>query len=455
MMRAAARTGQDESAVSAVVGAVLVFALFSTAMTIYAVTTLPDWKADKEQAHQDAVQQAFGGLQADLDALAVRRDVAPVTASIPLEVPQVPLLQSTPARGRLGIADGFAASFAFPAVPSLFAGDGAAVAAPTTPFTTPPCTGLCVEAVQALTLGFATRNVNSQSVAVTLTVTDSAATPATLVATLSHLGVGTNCPVSEIRLAVNGVVQPILCTGKDIGDPDPLRLDLLDSPLFTSALSRLTTPLQFAFSTSVSGPGTLEATSGYTMVFEDASGLLRVTGTGVPAPAPVPAVDGRRLVFTPSYQSFPSQDLSFEGGAVLVDAGDRSQAMATEPTFAMTVTNGVGSLSWTLVELSGDGGVGGAKDAKVTLTYRSSQDVVLLTPTACNPCSTITLTTPTAYGWGNFLALATLAAGSGPSATATTGTAASSLSLASGTGLPVTGGWVLHLRIVQAEVVVA
>lgn len=445
-----------ESGVSAIVGAVLLVALFSTAFTIYTVTALPEWKAEREEAQQARVAGELSGLRADIEALAARREAGPVLATLPLETPRVPVLQQTPARAGLGIEDGFDVAFDFPATPSLFLSGGAAVASPTTALATPPCAGKCVVTVQDLVLGIATSGVNANSdvVAITLTVTDSAASPATVTATLAHVGSSSGC-AGELRLTVVDVstrvhyVEP--CAGDELAAAGtPYRVSLLDDDYtFRSSLARLEAPLQFAFSSSTNG-ATLEA-SGYTMVYEDASGLLRATGTGIAAANPVADAAGSRLVYSPGYFAYPSQDLVFEGGAVLVDAGTTRQAVTADPSFRMEVANGVGSLEWTILVLSGDGAVSGGREATVAVTYEAIQDVVLLTPSSCDPCASIALTTDTAPGWGSFLSLQSGAANAGASAAATTMSGTTTLELSSGTG-PVTGGWVLHLRIIQADV---
>lgn len=445
-----------ESAVSAVVGAVLLLALFSTAMSIYTISTLPEWKADKEEIQQKRVQAVLGDLRSDVEALSVRGDAGPVTAAVPLEAARVPLLQQTPARGTLGLADGFGAAFSFPATPSLFLSDGAAVAAPTTSLATPPCAGKCVATLEDLVLGLATSGVTSgKSVSVTITITDSAATPATLVAVLSHVGTASS---SDLTLTVGSTTHYVQANaGTALATASaPYRVNLLDSRYtFASALSRLSEPLQVTFATSLSGsPAPSLVASGYTAVFTDANGLLRATGTGVATATPIPAFAGQRLVYRPAYQAYPSQDLSFEGGGVLVDAGATTQAMVADPSLRVAVGAGVGTLEWTLIDLDGAaGGVSGSDGATVRVTHTATQDVVLLTPASCNPCASITLDTPSAAGWANLLDLRTGLANAGASATVATATGQTTLTLASGSG-PVTAGWVIHLRIIHATVTV-
>lgn len=449
----------DESAVSAVVGAVLLLALFSSAMTIYTVSTLPQWKADKEEIQQQRVAASLGDLRSSLEALAARDEEGPVTATVPLKASRVPLLQQTPGRGSLGLADGFDATFSFPSTPSLFVSGGSAVSSPTAALSTAPCTAKCVASVRDLVVGLATSGIASgNSASITLTVTDSAGTPATVTATIAHTGSTGSC-AGDLRLTVGTTVHFIEpCTGGTLASAGALyRVDLLDDDYtFASSIARLTTPLQFAFTSATAGTGSPAFTgSGYTMVFTDDDGLLRTQGTGVSTATPLPDIDGLRLLYSPSYFAYPGQELSFEGGGVLVDAGSTLQAMSADPSFAIAVNSGVGSLDWTLIELSGaQGAVSGGESATVSVTLDSVQDVVLVTPTTCNPCTAITLDTPLSAGWANHLTLRTGLANTGSAATVTSGTDTATLSLASGAGHPVTSGWVLHLRVLRATVTV-
>ena len=445
-----------ESAVSAVVGAVLLVALFTTMATLYTVQTLPDWKADKEHNQQLAVQAAFGGLRSDIDALATREGGGPVTAVIALETPRVPLLQQTPARAALRLEDGLAATFAFATAPTLYLSDGASTATPALSagvVPAAPCAGACIASVDGFVLGVATSGLTG-TVTGTVTVTDSAASPATLTAQVAHIASGGTCP-GEVRLTVGTVQTPLLCTGTGtaVGSvASPYRIDLLNPAYtFSGSVARLTPPLTVAFD-DPSGTGTM--TVGHAMAYEDSSGVLQVTGTGVATAAPVLPIDSQRLVYSPAYQSFPSQDLVLEGGAVLVDAGADAQAMAGQAPLAFGLGGGVGSLDWTLIQFDGTGAIAGAREATVTATYGGAEDVVFTLPAACplgTPCATVTLETPGAAAWGSFLTLQAGLAGVSDSVQVATDPVAgtATLSLGSDPALAVTGGWVVHLRILH------
>ncbi len=450
---------RDETAVSAVVGAVLLLALFSTVATIYTVETLPQWKADKEQNQQAEVAGVLAALRADVEALAARGDAGPVTAPVPLETPRVPLLQPSSARASLEVEDGFDATFAFGATPSLFLSGGASAATPALTsgvLPSAPCSGKCVQSLESFILGVATSGVTG-TVTGTVTFVDSAASPATVTATVSHIATGGTCP-GEVRLTVGSAQTPLLCTGSGtaVGSTSsPYRIDLLSSAYtLGSTLARLTPPFSVSFSTGGAGPGTM--TLGHAMVYDDSTGLLRVTGTGTSTTTPVQPIDGKRLVYSPRYESYPGQDLVLEGGALVVDGGSTFQAITGEAPFSAAVSaSGVGSLTWTLIDFDGAGSIGGARAATVGATFDSVEDVVFTLGSACpmaSPCASIVLTTPSAQAWGSFLDLQAGLGGVEDSLDTTvdsvTGTAR--LDLASGAGLAVTGGWVVHLRVIHA-----
>lgn len=444
----------DESAVSAVVGAVLLTALFASAMTIYVVQTLPDWKADKEHNQQLLVQAQMTGLRSDIEALAARRDTGPVTSTIPLETPRVALLQGTPARATLGLQGGFDVGFSYASSPQVYLEGGAAVATPGTAVAI--CSGLCITSFDALVLGVTMSSAGTGTLATAL-LTDSNGD--TVTATLSHTQNGGSCS-GEVRLTVaasatgQSLVTPLLCTGSatvTLGAGGPFRLDLLDSRFGMSSLvDRLAPPMSLGLSSA-------SATVGHALVYEDSSGVLRVTGTGVTNAAPVADILSQRLTYEPNYFAFPNQRLILEGGAVIAEAGSTRQALVGDAPFTLDVAGGLGSLTWTLTDLQGEGGVGGGREATVSATFDSIEDIVFRVGATGNcamaaPCATIVLDTETAAAWGNFIDLQAGLAGLSDSADATVdaGAGTMTLRLGSDTGLTVTQGWVIHLRIIHA-----
>lgn len=433
-----------EEGVSAVVGAVLILALFVSAMTVYTVTTLPEWKADREQAHQAAVRADLGGLKADIEALAARRDPGPVTASIPLEVPKVPLLQSLPARGSVSTrTDGFAASFTFSGSTRVFFADGEPAAAPSS--AVPLCAGACVERFDAFVLGI---DMGASGTGTIATVTFADQAGSSLTATVSHVASGGTC-TGEVRLTVAlpgtaTVATPLLCTGAatvDLGTPStPYRVDLLQpSHGIAARLARL----QPALTVTLAAP---QATLSHATAYEDTAGIVRVTGAGA-TQAPVGPLAGGRIAYDPSYQAYPDQRLVLEAGALFADGGGAAQATVLGPplTLRTDAANGRAYLDWTLVAFGGEAAsVSGAKDAALAVRYVGQQDVLFTTG-----AMTVTLTSDLAAGWYDLLGQAILLAG------ATQGAHADDSTPGQVTLTLDDYAWTVRLRIIDAEVDVA
>lgn len=458
--------GADGSdAVSSVVSAVLLFALFTSVFVVYTVQTLPQWEADREQVHHAEVAQELSSLKADLEGLAGRADPGPASAVVQLGTPPVPILQPVAAGATLAVvggSQGLTATATFPATakPSVFLTGGAAVASPTALTTSPPCpSGRCIQSLEALVLGLATSGAGGAGNSASLTATATDGTGATVTARVAHDGSGSSC-TGQLSLTLSGSSVPaatsqvLLCgVGAALASAgDPYRVNLLDPVYgFGAAVGRLQPPVALTFTTATTGTGTVQAST-YAAVWIATDGAEGVAGTGVVNAAPVAPQVGSRLLYTPLYQRYPQEALSFEGGAVLANQGGPRQAVAADPGFTLKVnaTTGVGTLRWTLVQLTGSGAVSGTKQATASLTYVSSQDLLLVTPATCNPCATFTLVTPAATGWNHYFADRALGAGAGASAVAgTSGNA--TLVLASGAGQSVTAGWHLHLKVIQAR----
>ncbi len=425
---------RDDEAVSAVVSAVLIFALFTTVMVMYSVQTLPQWEADNEHNHQLGVVQGLGGLRTSLEGLASRHDPGPVSVAVTLGTPTVPLLQTTPARGTLaattsGTAAGLIVSASFPSA-ALFLNDGAAAASPSQGVSTPPCSGNCIVALEALLVAFTTTNTATA----TVTATASDGVNPNVVAVLSLSASAATCGTgNEVAITVGPATSTLLCTtGTALSG---YRVDLLN-PLygFASAAARLKAPFALAFTTGAQAAG-----STYTAVWQDTSGMESTKGTGVSTTFN-PTHTGDRLVFSPSYFHYPNQEVSFEGGAVVTAAGGTVAGVTVAPSFTMKSVGGTNYLRWTLVEMTGSGSVGGTQDATASLTYVGQTDVLLAASGA-----SLTLTTPNAMAWRQFFSDQILVSGAGAVAGGS-GTTAS---------LTLTSAWLIHLQIIQASFKVA
>lgn len=443
--RASRRMAADERGVSAVVGAVLVLALFTTAFSVWAFQTLPEWEADHEETHQRAVVSGLSALKADVQGLSVRGEAGPVTRAIDLGATPVPLLQGVKATGAIGLRSGVSASAAFSG-PEILLLDGKPTATPSDSVDGAQLDS--VDGLQALTVAIASDRVTSptSSAWVRATATDGITSVS---ATVSHVGAVAGCQGAGLTVAVTSTTTTasILLCGLDNHLPaTPVDL-LTDAYGFRGALTRLSTPYTLTLSQGVASGASVQGT--YMAAWTDAAGLEHAVGTGLSLPFALD-VDGSALQWEPGYVRFTDQVASWELGGIVLDQGD-GEVVADAPGFALKVADGQGYLQWTLMDLDGGAGqVAGTHKATVSVTHRSTSDALLRVDGLG-----LTLLTEHADAWASFLGDRLLLAEAGGAATVATDGSSLTLTLATGPALPVTQGWLLHLRIIHADVAVS
>ncbi|HET6399515.1 MAG TPA: hypothetical protein VFH47_08190 [Candidatus Thermoplasmatota archaeon] len=388
-----------DAGVSSVVSAVLVFALFVTVATLYAAQTLPERIADREAAHQAVVTDAFTGMRSSLDVLSARGDRGPATAAVDLAPSPVGMLQRAAATGVLSLEGTFGVNAAF-AQPRVLSATGVGQVMPEEPADGDVLAG--VRTLESLMLGLATSGVVGNEAAwVQVAVTDGTST---VTARLMHAARPVaGCRDAELRLEVTGPAPrtQLLQCGVDSNLPQ-YRLELLDPSLpFSAAASRLGSPWTVTLTTGQTGAAS--ATGTWAGIWQDADGM-QYKGTGSPSVVPV-SQEGTRLVHDPQYQAFVDESTIWEGGAVLRAQGDRA-TVAVPPTFSLRVADGVGQLTWTMVELGGSGARAGGGAATLTITHTGTQEVFLRADGA-----TFTLTSAHAAAWTTFLQDAALVGG--------------------------------------------
>lgn len=440
----AERAHKPDEAVSSVVAAVLLFALFTTVFVLYSVQTLPEWIGENEQEHQNEVRQHIAGLKAGLDGLSARKDAGPVSSVVQLGPPTVPLLQTTPVGASLSYEPGFAATATFDNA-ALHLVDGAAAGAADADVN--GATLSDIQALTALQLKLQSTGVrNSNDLAwVQVTATDGTNTVSLR---LDHAGKGylpsVGCDETDLRVSVVATTTTDRLLQCGMGDSLPGNtVDALDPDLgFAAAVAGLTPPLSITLTDGGQGGG--NGIGSYAAVWVDTEGIDQVAGAGSATTYSI-TQNGGRLVYAPAYQQFPQQLLSWEGGAI-VAAQDDQQVVSGDPSFQLTVDGTVGTLRWTLVQLAGSGHSAGTGEATVQVTHLASSDV-LLTATG----ATFTLTTPEASAWRSFFEDRKLLAGDLTSIEVSgSGNGAVFRLLDTGPVLE----WRVHLRVIQATVVV-
>lgn len=449
----AARDGPAPEAVSSVVAAILLFALFTTVFTMWTVTTLPEWIADREEAHADGVREAMASLASTLDSLSASDDAGPAAMSMALGPRPVALLQPSAATGELAVEGTIALAGTFTDEFLLFA-DGVAAGQPDEPIDEGAGDVLTdIELLQALVVRLTTEGVgNADTAWVEVVAEDGTSTvTARLVHAGKPAGSGANvagCLNSELRLEVTIDVAPFGPTtsvenlGCELGEDLPGKtVDLASNVYkFADAVKRLDAPYSITLTDGEDGGAAL-ATGYYAAAFLDSSGGGHGAGTGQAVDYTLD-VQGQRLVYTPGYQHYSDQTVSWEMGGIVV-AQEDGEVVAVGPAFDLTVASDVASLSWTVVELVGEGSHSGRGQATTRLVHDQTTDLVLLASGA-----SFTVTSPTAAAWRSYFASQVLLADAGADATVGgTGTSAT-LTLTSTT---VTE-WRINLRLVQAHV---
>lgn len=453
--RALAQLPRDDGAASSVVAAILLFALFTTMLTLWTVGTLPQWIADREQEHAHAIQSSFGSLSSGLDALSAADDNGPATVALTLGARPVALVQTTPSTGELGVQDVVAVGATFTGETLRFS-NGAAVGQPDNDIDEGVGDVLAdVHLLQALVVRLATSGVGNDDEAwVSVVADDGDDTVTALVIHAGKLGgAGPNeagCLNSELRLEVITDIAPasaatstqaLLCELAD--DLTGYSIDLASAVYpFIEAVERLDTPYTLTLTDDAAG-GSAAATGAFAASYVDGDGGTQGIGSGQAVDLQVDQ-QGERLVYAPEYQSYAEQDVSWEFGSMVVTQDDGAVVLGS--SFELTVEDGSGSLDWTLVELTGEGSRSGNGPATARIGHEQTSDLVLEADGA-----SFTLTTPSAEAWREFLEREALLSGAGADvAVGGTGTVAT-LTLASAATVTE---WRIHLRLVEATVVV-
>ncbi|MEK6975230.1 MAG: hypothetical protein AABY18_02695 [Candidatus Thermoplasmatota archaeon] len=439
-------TGNDEG-VSSVVSAVLLVALFTTAMTIWTFTTLPVWIQEREANHQGDAQEAMGQVKAGLDALAAQDAPGPSTTVFDLAPAKVPLLQGAAASGHLAYEDAtFAVQVTFTGA-VLHLQDGVAVGVPAEPANGAPITD--VTGLEAFSLGLQSGSVDNNDLSWVEAVADDGA-GATVTARLTHdadaspAGCGGPGIILTVTAATGTRTVPLLCD-VDIAVPQ-YSVDLLAQPAFASALRDLEDGYTLTVTDGAVG-ATVAGT--YAAVWTDVDGLQHAAGAGA---ATTYSLDrsGGRIVFDPRYQRFPSQTLAYEGGAVLASQGTLGGVVLVDPGFDLEVdaTTGTGHLRWTVVDLTGSGQRAGSDTATVSVRHDGSSDLLFEVTGA-----TFTLDSSNAAAWRGFFADRILASSSEDAAASGGSGDAATLTLSAG-GATGVSSWLVRLHVVDAEATV-
>lgn len=452
LARGRRRPGQDaaDSGVSSIVAAVLLLALFTTAFTLWSISTLPGWIADREEAHAQGTEEAFRALQASAEALSASDDVGPSSVTVDLGASRVPVLQRVSASGELGMAGSVRWQADFTGEGVLVA-NGATGVLPTEAVTDGTGDTLAgVYDLEALVVFLETEGLGNKEmtwVDIVATDADGKTVQARFVHETADSGnsdaMTAGCRSGELRLEVTSTTVPaidytqaLLCSVADrlTGYTIDLARDFFP---FKDGLDGLEAPYTIHVEES---DGRAQASFG--AVYVDSDGASQGVGSGTAGEL---ALDETSAVlgFDPGYQQFAGPGPTWELGGLVLEQAD-GMAVASS-RFDLAVDGPRGTLDWTVVVLGGSDGQAGDGPVSVQVRHASTRDV-LLTAGAAD----FTVASDHAAAWRSFLEDRVLLAGAEDSATVSGSGTAARLQL----GGAVTE-WTIHLRVIRVEVAIA
>ncbi len=389
---------RDDSGVSSVVAAALVFSLFVTATLLWGINTLPGIVADRERVHQDDVTESMSALQTGLDRLSAGGDEGPIKVAVRLGTDPVPLIQPVPSSGEIQYRSGFNVTATFnQSTLYLVSGDLQG-----TPDVVANETIRNVTMLQQLRVAFKSNNVTGGAITDFVWVEAFASDGTTNVsARVQHIGYGATCQGPEVQVLVdNGLIsrtKTLLCQ-QNVGENELKNFEfdvMRDAPGFAAGVAGLEpgwTLTVYDNATNAFGNATFQA------IWTDLDDRLRVLGGGLVDNDFGVTRRGGHLVYEPSNQRYVDQWLTWEGGGVLARQSD-GVGMVADPAFSLDQDddNQTGFLRWTLVQLSGAGSLAGRGTAAVEVIHESTRDIILTTDTV-----TFQVDSFNAQGWHKF-----------------------------------------------------
>lgn len=431
----------SKQGVSSVVSAVLLFALFTTVAMLWTLNTLPQWIGDNEANHSQLVKERMDAIRDGLDALSATDGRGPIGVTIPLAAPAVPMVQQVSPAGSLAVAGNFQAQASF-VNPQVQLVDGETASVPTEPISGNSFAN--IRHIESLIVSMTSASVNPSDSARALVVIDDGTRQATLQFTHAGKSLATMCAEAELRIAVTGPAgsysKALLCgVGTSLND---YPVDLLEPSLgLKASLASMVPPFDITLTDSVTA-GSATVNAKFAAVFEDMDGSVNGIGSSASLTFALD-VDGPILAYQSQNQAYPGQTYVFEGGAVILKQSQGTVMASTAP-FDVVVQGASGTLTWTLVELSGQGSLSGSAQAQATLTRSQTESVVLKADSA-----TFTLTSDYADAWRASWSNELLLSSAGAAATVTGTGNQAVLNLLNAGGVT---SWTLRLNIISASV---
>jgi hypothetical protein len=179
-----------------------------------------------------------------------------------------------------------------------------------------------------------------------------------------------NPPTATCTALINNRDDPVKCIGAAcVNSPVSYFLDALDPTLlFSSVLAAASPPFQVTLTASnLIGAGAI------TYDTSTSGGNIHVGGAGQTLSSYTNFVSSGTLTVHAPYQKLPQQDTAFEYGAVLVTQPGQGSAMVVPPQFSVGTSATQAALSWSFAAMGGgSAAVNGARQAYVGLTGSSA-----------------------------------------------------------------------------------
>ncbi len=347
-----------DDAVSSMVSAVLVLAIFTAAFGVWTVDTVPEWIAAREHAHAGEVAADFAAMRSTLDTMpagglsaTIRVDMAPDPVPLLQRAPSfgtVDVVQASDAtRATLGLASAQLASVGDVVLASLVA------ASPATQIDD-------VANVMALELDVTKPGTGTNGI--TLDALDGTATARV---TITNPAASSIC---EVQSLFSPSSTPSTVRRTEVPCQGGLRVNALSDLFgFDALLDRLDHPFTLDV---VSASG-----SSIGAVTIDKNGLTRaLVGSGPNAGERGIASDAIR--FTPNYLEIEDRSVRFDAGGI-VNIQKDVHTFVIEPVFDIDVANGAGYMRWTIVDVQASGSLSGSDAAVLEFRKLATEELVV------------------------------------------------------------------------------
>lgn len=400
---------QDETAVSNVLGAILVFGLFVVTLVSIQTEFAPVWQKQRESDLMQDVLRQMGTLKSGLDRQVGNQTNVPVSHTLPLQGTQgFAILQEDSLPGTLAFlpsAPGTGVTLTSPQLTMLSA-DGLNLYGLAEQWTT--ITGGTIAGVTRIAhlrlrlvdpACVSNNNCNDPAIAA-LTMTDANGKCAGRIVIVDSVAGSDRTVEAQIygpRSPPAGTCPDTPLTIQDTDakkqtNPPYYYLDAFDPEFqFRAVLAAATYPVSITMTTS----GGIAAD--YTIVYDSVSGGSSQGGAGPVIPNYSSLTPSGSLTLQKMNQRYPSQTYTLEHGAIIIDQADGC-GMVVPPSFSVSTSSTQTRVGWSIPGMTGSPNRMTGADAATVISFPGARRIV----EALAPQLTFTLRTDHPYQWATF-----------------------------------------------------